>query len=98
MAFRLHIDVPFDPSWDEDKCRNAAEKIMEVFGIDVDDGFYLHCGVDQINYRLGNDEDRQKSNYFRKTDNGHVSTKKCTIHSIPTESIDTGLTSADDVV
>jgi len=33
-------------------------------------------GVDQVNYRLGHDEDRQKSNYLNKTESGHVTNKK----------------------
>lgn len=35
--------------------------------------------IDQINYRLGHDDDRQKSNYFIKNENGHVNNKKCKI-------------------
>ena len=33
-------------------------------------------GVEEINYRLGHDDDRQKSNYFIKNENGHVNNKK----------------------
>ena len=32
--------------------------------------------VTGMNYRLGNDEDRQKSNYFMKDEEGHVNNKK----------------------
>jgi len=35
--------------------------------------------VKEINYRLGHDEDRQKSNYFTKNENGHVNNKKSKI-------------------
>jgi hypothetical protein len=35
--------------------------------------------IDQINYRLGHDDDRQKSNYFMKDANGHVNNKKSKI-------------------
>jgi len=35
--------------------------------------------VEQINYRLGHDEDRQKSNYLDKNENGHVTNKKSRI-------------------
>ena len=31
----------------------------------------------QMNYRLGHDEDRQKSNYLMKNEEGHVNNKKC---------------------
>lgn len=33
----------------------------------------------KINYRLGNDEDRQKSNYLNINENGHASNKKSII-------------------
>jgi hypothetical protein len=36
-------------------------------------------GVEEINYRLGHDDDRQKSNYFLKDANGHVNNKKSKI-------------------
>jgi hypothetical protein len=35
--------------------------------------------ADTINYRLGHDDDRQKSNYLDKNENGHVSNKKSKI-------------------
>jgi hypothetical protein len=36
-------------------------------------------GIDQINYRLGHDDDRQKSNYFMTNATGHVNNKKSKI-------------------
>jgi hypothetical protein len=33
--------------------------------------------VPELGYRLGHDDDRQKSNYLVKTVNGHVTQKKC---------------------
>jgi hypothetical protein len=36
-------------------------------------------GIDQINYRLGHDDDRQKSNYFITNATGHVNNKKSKI-------------------
>ena len=33
----------------------------------------------QMNYRMGNDEDRQKSNYYIMDGKGHVTNKKCVI-------------------
>ena len=32
--------------------------------------------IKQLNYRLGHDEDRQRSNYLDKNKNDHVSNKK----------------------
>jgi hypothetical protein len=43
-------------------------------------------GVDEVYYRLGHDDDRQKSNYLDKNENGHCSNKKLK------------LTSPDDVI
>lgn len=33
----------------------------------------------QLNYRLGHDEDRQRSNYYVKDSKGHVTHKKCIV-------------------
>jgi hypothetical protein len=46
----------------------------------------IDMGFSDINYRLGNDEDRQKSNYMIKNENGHVANKKSRIHLLPPES------------
>jgi len=35
--------------------------------------------IEQLNYRLGNDEDRQKSNYYIMDSRGHVTHKKCVV-------------------
>jgi hypothetical protein len=43
-------------------------------------------GIDQINYRLGHDDDRQKSNYFITNATGHVNNKKSKIVLIKEES------------
>jgi len=81
MQFRLHIDIPL--GYDEyeaiDKARSlihwhfsdpeAREKIRRLMG-----------NIEEVNYRLGHDEDRQKSNYLQKTDNGHVINKKCRLN------------------
>jgi hypothetical protein len=46
-------------------------------------------GLDHINYRLGHDDDRQKSNYFVVNDSGHVNNKKSKIVLLKQESPDT---------
>jgi len=46
----------------------------------------IDMGFGDINYRLGNDEDRQKSNYMIKNENGHVANKKSRIHLLPQNS------------
>lgn len=72
--FRLHIDIPLMMT--EQEAATASLKIIEL----LDKEKVLTFGVDQVNYRLGHDDDRQKSNYLLKNDNGHVSNKKCHIY------------------
>jgi hypothetical protein len=72
--YRLHIDIPIPLSEEEAiKVTNKLVSLMNVSHVLED------CGVDQINYRLGHDDDRQKSNYLIKNENGHVSNKKSKI-------------------
>jgi len=46
----------------------------------------IDMGFTDINYRLGHDDDRQKSNYLIKNENGHVANKKSRIHLLPQNS------------
>jgi hypothetical protein len=46
----------------------------------------IDMGFTDINYRLGNDHDRQKSNYMIRNENGHIANKKSRINLLPTES------------
>jgi hypothetical protein len=81
--FRLFIDIPLGNN-EEDAIAvaksiigwhfqdaEAKDKIQRLTNGRID--------LSEINYRLGHDEDRQKSNYIDKTENGHVTTKKCRI-------------------
>jgi hypothetical protein len=73
--FRLHIDIPLNT--DE---QTAATLSNMVIGILSSKPEYLaEVGVEEINYRLGHDDDRQKSNYLIKTESGHVANKKSRI-------------------
>ena len=78
MPFRLHIDIPLNMS--EEEALIASRQILGILA-DVDtDAIILNAiGVEEINYRLGHDDDRQKSNYFTKNENGHVNNKKSKI-------------------
>lgn len=71
--YRLHIDIPLAD--DEDKAIEVCTKIMSsvIYCVPFDNN------INQINYRLGHDDDRQKSNYLDKNENGHVSNKKIRI-------------------
>ena len=78
MAYRLHIDIPL--SMTEEQALIASQQILGLLAEEDMQALILNAiGVEEINYRLGNDEDRQKSNYFQKNENGHVSNKKSKI-------------------
>ncbi len=77
MQYRLHIDIPL--GHDEEKAINKSKLLIQEFtSSHRDDLTFLNekYGIEQINYRLGHDEDRQRSNYLDKNENGHVSNKK----------------------
>ena len=91
MPYRLHIDIPLNMS--EEEALIASQQILGILA-DVDtDALILNAiGVEEINYRLGHDDDRQKSNYFLKDTNGHVNNKKSKIV------VPKGLTNTTDLV
>ena len=80
--FRLHMDFPLTSS--ETDSLAATNKFIEFLSQNED--VLIAMGFTDINYRLGNDEDRQKSNYLIKNENGHVANKKSRINLLPTES------------
>jgi hypothetical protein len=51
---------------------------LEVASQEVQD-LTKGLGGSQINYRLGDDTDRQKSNYLVLTPSGHATNQKCKI-------------------
>lgn len=71
--YRLHIDIPMPFSENE-----AKEFSLAIVSM-LDKEKIGSMGIDQINYRLGHDEDRQKSNYFMTNASGHVNNKKSKI-------------------
>ena len=74
-CYRLHIDIPLDVS--EEEAIRISENIMNLLFLSESTKSEIHnLGVTQINYRLGHDNDRQRSNYFMKNENGHVNNKK----------------------
>jgi len=79
--YRLHIDIPL--SENEEDAVKMAISLMEWTFKDVDCKTRLRMltnnKIEQVNYRLGYDDDRQKSNYLDKNENGHVSNKKTRI-------------------
>lgn len=76
--YRLHIDIPINTS-EEQALKIAQEIIRFAFDNYQSHGLLLRNDIECVNYRLGNDYDRQKSNYFTKNENGHVNNKKSKI-------------------
>ena len=78
--YRLHIDIPLGT--DEDNAVYKSKLLIQEF-LDSHRDSLEHLNekydVEQVNYRLGHDEDRQKSNYLKKNENGHVTNKKIRI-------------------
>jgi hypothetical protein len=69
----------------EEQALIASQQILGILAEEETDALILNAiGVEEINYRLGHDDDRQKSNYFHKNENGHVNNKmsKITIQSV----------------
>jgi len=78
MPYRLHIDIPLNMT--EEQALIASQQILGILADEETDSLILNAiGVEEINYRLGHDDDRQKSNYFQKNENGHVNNKKSKI-------------------
>ena len=75
--FRLHIDIPL--SGTEEEAAQTAKAIIALLEHKMHPSRNIFA-VDVINYRLGNDQDRQKSNYLIKNENGHVANKKLKIN------------------
>tara|TARA_R110000824_G_scaffold333843_2_gene520373 strand:+ start:556 stop:819 length:264 start_codon:yes stop_codon:yes gene_type:complete len=76
--YRMHIDIPL--GIDQEKAIRLANEFIDTLG-SANDEMGLFCGghgLDpiQINYRLGHDDDRQKSNYLNMDAEGHVNNKK----------------------
>lgn len=71
--YRLHIDIPMP--FNENDARDFSLAIVSMLNKEK----ITSMGIDQINYRLGHDDDRQKSNYFMTNATGHVNNKKSKI-------------------
>lgn len=75
--YRLHIDIPLGTG--EEKAINMSKLLIQEFlSSHRKELNFLNekYNIEQLNYRLGHDEDRQKSNYLDKNENDHVSNKK----------------------
>jgi hypothetical protein len=74
--FRLFIDIPISAINTEHAVEQAQGLVNKMILNDDMQQHFKSVNIEQVNYRLGHDEDRQKSNYFMIDDNGHCSTKK----------------------
>jgi hypothetical protein len=64
----------------EEEAVIASQQILGILAEEETDALILNAiGVEEINFRLGHDDDRQKSNYLMKNENGHVNNKKSKI-------------------
>jgi hypothetical protein len=73
MSYRLHIDIPIDACTVEE----AQEKTKQILAeLSVE---HIRHLAEEINYRLGHDDDRQRSNYLEIDCRGHCSSKKTKI-------------------
>jgi len=75
--YRLHIDIPMGS--DEEKAIEEAKFFIDTLIVSHknDTNIKFLKANFNINYRLGHDDDRQKSNYLMKNEEGHVNNKKC---------------------
>lgn len=76
MMYRLHIDIPM--AMGESDAAALSQEIVAALVREME-ARLVSAGIDGVNYRLGHDEDRQKSNYLVKTPMGHVVNKKSRI-------------------
>ena len=73
-GYRLHIDIPLGS--DEGEAITIASRMISTLSTHVRDRSKIDSCIEGMNYRLGHDDDRQKSNYLMKNDEGHVNNKK----------------------
>lgn len=73
-GYRLHIDIPVGT--DEEEAIRIATHMVSSIAVHVGNRAKIDDAVTGMNYRLGHDDDRQKSNYFMKDEEGHVNNKK----------------------
>lgn len=78
--YRLFIDIPISAVNTEEAVQRAQHLVNALLLSDDATVDLRAVNIEQINYRLGHDEDRQKSNYFILDDKGHCSNKKCKVN------------------
>jgi hypothetical protein len=79
MSYRLHIDIPID-AFSVEEAQEKARMILNE--LSIKDGIQIGHLAEEVNYRLGHDDDRQRSNYLEINSRGHCSSKKTTIRTV----------------
>ena len=77
--YRLHIDIPIDACSVEEAQEKARQVLTEL---SIREGMPMSHLTEEINYRLGHDDDRQRSNYLEINSSGHCSSKKTKIRLV----------------
>jgi len=77
MQYRLHIDMPL--GIDENAALDKAKAVMDRILNPINKQYLLVQEIESVNYRVGHDEDRQRSNYLIQNENGHQNNKKCRV-------------------
>jgi len=73
--YRIHIDVPLGTN--EPEAVRMAQQLVSTIAVHVQNRSKIDSDIQGMNYRLGHDDDRQKSNYLMVDEEGHVNNKKC---------------------
>ena len=61
----------------EEDAIQIASQMISTISTHVRHRAKIDSCIEGMNYRLGHDDDRQKSNYLMKNEEGHVNNKKC---------------------
>lgn len=73
MSYRIHIDIPIEGDL-ETATKTAKQLVDAAVG-----GLNATGAVLTVQFRLGHDDDRQRSNYLDLNANGHASNRKCRV-------------------
>ena len=70
--YRIFIDIPLEAA----NLEEALTKGKQVIDLLLVKDKFSYIGITQLNYRLGDDEDRTPKNYFIINEQGHAASKK----------------------
>ena len=76
--YRIFIDIPIEVMTNE-QAVDIAKQIVNIC-VESNKDKLIGLSLEQVNYRLGHDEDRQPRNYLILDAAGHAATKKSRIY------------------